>query len=355
MERKCVNEKKKRFMTFEERRKAHALRPKRKYLWSGIKEKSFGLVFGPAKSGKTIFCENLAMNLAMGSEEYFGYPLSGVPVKVLFMGLEEFWEDSTERNIKQFEVLGKHQKALIDSNLMYETIDFENMILTEENWKNLIETIKDSKAEVVFIDSITRMCPGKMENSDTAHAVIKKLRDICHELRITLICIHHTPKMHGSPITADKIKGSVVFQQEIDFAIGINRTPKGHRYQKNVTFRYASSDDEFVKEFEIDNSCWLNYIEDVEEDVILTRMDRRRSVDKREKIIKYLNSNSNEKFSTSVLVGYLKTSISLEDRQIKKYLTELSNNGKIGSEYGYYYSINHVKKNDDEGENKNAV
>ena len=47
-------------------------------------EKSFGLVFGPSKSGKTIFCENLAMSIAMGKTDFFGYKLDGIPKK-------EYW------------------------------------------------------------------------------------------------------------------------------------------------------------------------------------------------------------------------------------------------------------------------
>ena len=66
-----VNEEKV-FLTFSEMLTNFENSPKEKFLFSGIKEKSFGLVFGPSKSGKTIFCENLAMKLAIGASEFFG-------------------------------------------------------------------------------------------------------------------------------------------------------------------------------------------------------------------------------------------------------------------------------------------
>ncbi|MEY8850027.1 AAA family ATPase [Psychroserpens sp. XS_ASV72] len=332
-------------LNFKQRREAFAKRPKKSFLWSGIREKTFGLVFGPAKSGKTIFCENMAMKIAIGAPEYFGYPLSGVPRKVLIIGMEEFWEDSTERNIKQYDALNEDQKKLADQNLFFQPIDFENMIVTDKNWSNLEKIVIRSKANVVFIDSITRMCPGKMEQSDTAHTVVKKLRDICQSLGITLICIHHTPKMNGSAITVDKIKGSAVFQQEVDFAIGINRTSKNHRYQKNVIFRYASDNDDFVKEFYIDDNIWLQYQGNANEEEIINRSDRRRQDDKRYEIVNFFNSNSSVSFKTSELIDHFKTDLSISVRQIKTYLTELTETEKIKStKHGYYSSIYYENK-----------
>lgn len=111
MNKKVKNEKS--FLTLSEMLEEKKNRPESKFLWSGIKEKSFGLVFGPSKSGKTIFCENLGMKIAMGADEYLGYELDGVPKKVLFVGLEEFWESRAERNNKQLEELDSEQKELV--------------------------------------------------------------------------------------------------------------------------------------------------------------------------------------------------------------------------------------------------
>ena len=82
------------------------------------------------------------------------------------------------------------------------------------------------------------MNPGKIEQSETAELIMQSLRNICYDLNITLICIHHTPKMYDTAITIDKIKGSSVFAQESDFAFGVNRTSLGHRYLKEVFFRF---------------------------------------------------------------------------------------------------------------------
>ncbi|HSD08865.1 MAG TPA: AAA family ATPase [Flavobacterium sp.] len=314
--------------------------PPKKMLWSGVKEKSFGLVFGPPKSGKTIFCEYLAISIAIGRESYFNHFLDGNPKKVLFIGLEESFESRLGRNILQYETLTEEEKLLMDENYDVQEIDFPKFVISKENWENLYQTIEGSGAEVVFIDSITRMNHGKLEDSKTAEEIMSRLRVLSQELNITLFAIHHTPKLHGNPITMDGIKGSSVFAQESDFAIGINRTDRNHRYVKNVFFRYDNDDDEFVKEFEISANACPSYSGEVDEDEILQRLDRRRAVDKREVMKDFFNSNPNVIYTLKQAVDVLKPLVGLQERQIKTYLSELSNNQKIKCyERGHYSSV----------------
>lgn len=336
-------------LNFSQIREMYRVTPPKKMLWSGIKEKSFGLVFGPSKSGKTIFCENLGISIAVGRDSYFEYPLDGIPKKVLFIGLEESWENRAERNISQFGTLTEEEQALMDHNYSFQFTDFPKFIVNDENWENLSETIENSGAEVVFIDSITRMNHGKLEDSKTAEEIMRKLRLISQELNITLFAIHHTPKLRGNPITMDSIKGSGVFAQESDFAVGISCTDRKHRYMKNVFFRYASDDDEFVKEFKITNNSWLEFSGDSDEDEILIRTDRRRAEDTRIVIRDFFDSNPNTTYSCKDAVNQLKLVVGKQDRQIQTYLSELSKAKKIEAVNGYYHSINYVYTPNEDG------
>lgn len=230
----------------------------------------------------------------------------------------------------------------MNENYSFQPIDYAKFIVTEENWQTLQETIEGSGAEVVFIDSITRLTLDKLEDGKIAAKIMSSLRTISQDLNITLFAIHHTPKLHGSPIVMDSIKGSGVFAQESDFAIGINRTDKKHRYMKNVFFRYANDDDEFVKEFKINDNAWLDLSDEVDEDEILLRTDRRRAEDKRDLIRDFFDSNPNISYSYVEAIENLKSTIGLQDRQLKTYLSELSKANKIdGSERGYYRSVNY--------------
>jgi len=338
------------YVSFKEMLIEFKKRPKIEFLWSGIREKSFGIVFGPSKSGKTIFCENLAMSLAVGKNEFFGKKLSGIPRKVMFIGLEEFWENRVERNVKQLAVLNEEEVKVLNENYLYQAIDYSKYIHQKEEWLKLKNTIKESKAEIVFIDSITRMNHGSLEDSKTAEEIMQRLRGICYDLGVTLICVHHTPKMYDKPITMDSIKGSSVFAQESDFAIGVNKTSKNYRYIKNVFFRYSSCDDEVVREFEITDDVWLDYSEDNYEDKLLMKSDRRRNNSNRTTIIEYLNKNSSMTHKTKDLVNYFSDGLGIQERQVKSYLKKLVNEKEIlNPKHGEYVSMYYKE---DDGERK---
>ena len=329
-------------LKFSQARELYKTMPEQKKLWNGVVEKSFGLVFGPSKSGKTIFCESLAISIAVGRESYFDYPLDGIPKKVLFISLEESFRNRLGRNSKQFEALNEEDQMLMDENYDIQELNFPQFIVTKENWENLHQLIENSGAEVVFIDSITRMNHGKIEDGKTAEEIMSRLRTLSQELDITLFAIHHTPKLYGNPITMDSIKGSAVFAQESDFAIGVNRTDAKHRYMKNVFFRYENDDEEFVKEFVINQDAWLEKSDDVEEIEILRRTDRRRAEDKRDVVKAFFNSHPTVSYSAKQAIEVLEPITGLKERQIKSYLSELSKANMIdGSERGCYRSINY--------------
>ena len=338
---KTMTKKVKHVLTFEEMIKELKKMPPKKYLWSGIKEVSIGLVFGPSKSGKSIWCENLGLKIAIGDNMYMGYSLDGIPKRVLYIGLEEYWENRVERNAKQHSILSESEKKLYETNYLYQPIDYLNLIITESDWARLRQTIEKSKAEVVIIDSITRMNHGNMEDSRVAQEIMQKLRNICYELKITLICIHHTPKMYNQPITMDSIKGSSVFAQEADFAIGINAVHSFKiRYMKNIFFRYSGTGSELVRVFSInDNTQIVEHALRDENDIIFGE-DRRKENDKREEIIKYLNASPCKEYKTSDLIKTFSAKLSIKERQIKNYLKDLVNQNKIKSpKKGYYSSI----------------
>lgn len=289
-------------------------------LWNGVKENSFGLVFGPPKSGKTIFCENLAISFALGRNDFMGYPINKEPQKVMFIGLEEFWRNRFERNAKQFSTLSDDEKELFKSNFLFPDTEFPKTITTKENWELLKKTIQESGVNIVFIDSITRMNHGKIEDSKTAEEICLKLRNLSQDLNVSLFVIHHTPKLGDEDISMDKIKGSTVFSQESDFAIGINRTSGNKRYMKNIFFRYADDSDDSHHEFELDENLIVNYKQ--VNSFINFKSDRRIS-ENREQIANYFKENPSQTLSTKECVDYFTSSLNIRERQVKSYLSEL--------------------------------
>jgi hypothetical protein len=247
--------------------------PPVKSVWGGVKAVSFGYIFGPPKSGKTIACENLGFNIASGVGSFLGTAIDVEPQKVLFLSLEEHWRLRTKRNKMQVDALKRRIQIPFEGNYLTSNDEFPRYLLSGNEWKILEDTIIQSGCKIVFIDSLTRMIKGQIEDSQTASDVSKKLRDMAYRLGVCMIIIHHTRKQNGLPISIDSLAGSRVLAQEADFMIGINKAPDGTRYMKEVAFRYQQENNDFVQSFRIDKDCWIERVAEVNEHAILTSTD----------------------------------------------------------------------------------
>ncbi|MBS1669544.1 MAG: AAA family ATPase [Bacteroidetes bacterium] len=271
--------------------------PPTNFIYSGIKENSIGFIFGSSKSGKTIFCENLGMSIAAGACKFLNEPIHKKNGKVLFISLEEFYKPRTERNKKQAIKLKKsYGKDWIKN---YRVVDnsFPRYISTDEDWQILNSVIEKFEPNVVFIDSLSRLCPESIEESIVAQRIMKRLRELCNITNTTIIVIHHTPKLYNTTLSINSLAGSRILAQEADFLIGINKAQNGQRYAKEVAFRYHPENDEKVKLFEIDNDCWLHYIGDEDELKIISSIDGRRTDNTRSRIYEFMLSKREQYYN----------------------------------------------------------
>lgn len=188
---------------------------------------------------------------------------------------------------------------------------------------------------MVIIDSITRLNTKKLEDSSNAEYITRNLRSIAYQTKVTLICIHHTHKLRDSNLVMDSIKGSSTFAQEADFAIGIARSSKGHRYFKDILSRYAGIDDQIAHEFEIDSSQIINKIGESDEDELLSRTDGRKSNTK-DQILEYFKSNPEKAVPIKELVSHVENHLGHKERTTKDYATKLYRDGLLTNEKGVY-------------------
>ncbi|KQN32368.1 hypothetical protein ASE92_17330 [Pedobacter sp. Leaf41] len=253
--------------------------PKIPMLYPAIKEGSVGLIYGVAKTGKTIFCENLGMSIAAGRKEFLGKEINSSSKKVLFISMEEAYQGRTERNMKQFESFNDEEKESVLANYIVANENVPKIITSNEDWNIVENAIVENEAKIVFMDSLTRMVDGQIENADIARFTMLKIRELADKLKITLIMIHHSTKMNeDQPMTLQNVAGSRVISQEADFIIGINKTSSNVRYSKLVAARYANDNNSTVEKFELDENLWVNVNGNAEEHQILNpTFDKRRS------------------------------------------------------------------------------
>lgn len=279
--------------------------PPSKMIYSGIKQNSVGFVFGSSKAGKTIYCENLGMLIAAGADEYLGGHIGLKNGKVLFISLEEFYKGRTERNLKQARKLKQEYGRNWIKNYHTAPKGFPRYLASNEDWQLLHQLINNYSPDVVFIDSLSRLYSGSIEESHLAKEVMKRLRELANDNGTTIIVIHHTPKIHNQPLTIDSMAGSRILAQDADFLIGINKTYDNRRYVKEVAFRYQQENDETVKLFSIDDDLWLNYTGDDEEMSLLASYDGRRTDVMRKAIYDFM-VNKKESYDDGIPIQVIK-------------------------------------------------
>lgn len=280
----------KRFYTINEMIEMTKNEPHPEFVYRGIMTGSVGFVFGPSKSGKTTFCEALGMSIATGASEFFNESIGTPGEKVLFLSLEEHYRNRTFRNAKQVDRFNAEEKEMLNNYLVVRD-GVPRHILSNSDWEKLEVVIEESEAKVVFIDSLTRLCKGTIEDSNGAKEVMKSLRNLAEKTKTTIICIHHTHKLKGRPIDLDSLAGSRVIAQEADFFIGINKSCDGVRYMKEVDYRYKQNDTEFVTTFEMDECQWVLPIDDTYEYKLLVEPDGRKDSSIDDMINELLSNN----------------------------------------------------------------
>ncbi len=251
-------------------------RPKAALLIPGVRLGSFGLLFGCNKGGKTIFLESLLMSIAAGLNTFMGYPLIVGVIKCLFISLEEgAKEDRFLRNQIQKESFSNEEKDLIDKNYLVSERDMPMYIHGDEGWKFIGDSIRESEAEIVVIDSLNRLTVQSNADEEVAKNVTQRLRSLTEEYKITLFVINHIPKDKASqPMTMESMSGSRIYGSEADFALAINKFKK-IRYFKIVASRYEKDDYETVDQFTISDNGIVELVDKIEEDSIFADQDRR--------------------------------------------------------------------------------
>jgi len=258
-------------------------------IWSGIKEGSLGFIFGPSKSGKSTLCECLAMSLETGMDSFMGLPLTGNKYKVLFISMEEYWEQRVERNKQQRTYLFKSSKKKLGNNYFTNNEKFPTHILNDEDLKFIEIEINKHEPEVVFIDSFTRLVLDKVEDSSRTNRVMSKLKKMCSDTGATFILIHHTTKAKDKSLGILNMAGSRVLSQEADFLIGIAKAPNEQRYLKDVAFRYVP-EREKVTPFEINEFRWAVPGKPLYEEELVAKQDGRKDEANKTAIYDFLKS-----------------------------------------------------------------
>lgn len=277
--------------------------PEPEIVWNGIVEGSKGLIVGVSKTGKTTLAENIGISIAIGRKEFFNYPLSGVPEKVLFVNLEESYRIRSRRNLKQISTLSDEETQLFNNNYYSTPENFPEFLITDENWQCLNKYIQNVDPKYVFIDSLSHMFEGQIENSEPAIKFVKRFRKYISSLNKTVIIVHHNTKGNDKPIDQDSIAGSRIIAQEFEYAIGLGNIPsnKGGSYLCTLYNKYVEKDDTTALLYKVNTDNWVQNIGTANKYDLYNNLktDYRNDPTNKNRILNYIQNQSSQNSQTT--------------------------------------------------------
>jgi RecA-family ATPase len=265
-----------------------------KQYWGGIINKSVGFVYGTAKSGKTIICENLAFAIVCGRESFLGVPIELPKSKVLYISMEEDTDmRMIQRGRNQIKGFSREERKLIRRNLSYSDEGFIRSVSTNRHWELLENEIRDYKSNLIFVDSTNRFVYD-IEQKMGANEMLLKFRELASKYDCAIVLIHHAIKSQTNQgLSLDKMSGSSALSRDADYFIGINYLSNGTRYLKFVDGRYYPSSDK-CKVISIQNNYLINLESEEYESNLFKTMDDRYNNDNTNKVIEFIKENVNE-------------------------------------------------------------
>lgn len=280
-------------------------KPPKEY-WVGISRGLVGFVFGLAKSGKTIVCENLALSIASGRTKFLGKPIGLPKRKVLYISMEEnVGTRIIQRGNKQIKGFSSEEKKNIKENLFYSDEEFLRSVENTHDWNFVENQIEKYRPRVVFLDSTNRFNID-IEKRDEANHMMKKIRGFAEKYKCAVILIHHTNKSQkDKPISETSMSGSSALTRDADFFIGVNSLTNGTRYIKFITNRYHQTPDKCLV-FSIQNNYLIDLESEEYENELMKSLDGRYTNDNTELVYEYIKENVDKQgiIETSSLHSY---------------------------------------------------
>lgn len=176
-------------------------------------------IAGEPKVGKTFLSVQFAYSLACGAP-FLKFSISK-PVKVLYIDLEDS------------EVLFKKRIKDMSSNFpllregFFKAVSIPHIDISKD-LERIEATINESEAEIVFIDSFSRLNFGDENKSDEMIEALTKLDEIRQRSGVTIVLIHHLRKVNTSYNSRpekffDRLRGSGVLFAWGSTYIGVSK------------------------------------------------------------------------------------------------------------------------------------
>lgn len=185
--------------------------------------KGIGLVTGRPGTGKTQLALQMAADLATGRKEFIHYPLSGKPLKVLFLSLEMSGFQLQHFTTK---IRKTYPEACLSKNLVLYSKGESLPLHTEEGQRLLDSWFDEHKPDVVIIDSLSQAVTD-LSSDDQMKSLFDFLKLVRRYHNTGIVFIHHHRKKANDAQSRKQansqsdIYGSYQISASVDFALDL--------------------------------------------------------------------------------------------------------------------------------------
>lgn len=185
----------------------------------------------PGGVGKSSFALGLAISVAIGAREAFGFPMRGERKPVVFVSTEED-EDELYRRIWAY--CEKYEISTAELNgwlHVFDGSDFKALkrdpqsrqLRTTKALAELRRYIIDVGAGLVIYDPLVEMHEANENDNAELAQVMSALRSISRQTRAAGLVSHHTKKNSGGPGDADSARGGSAFTGNVRLSFTLFR------------------------------------------------------------------------------------------------------------------------------------
>jgi len=193
--------------------------PPRQFLIDGLIQRgNFVVLAGRPKSGKSWLTLQLAQAIDQG-QPFLGRATT--KARVLLLALEDGQRRVHERlHVRKW----KPQNTLI----AFDCLPFDDQRGDPgPGLEQLFNTIRESRAEIVVVDTLRKALSGKSDESNNAEmaAILYRLADFAHENSVAILLTHHTTKTNTDD-PFNSVRGAGAIRGSYDMGIVLQRDPK---------------------------------------------------------------------------------------------------------------------------------
>ncbi len=225
------------------------------YVEGIIQKKGKGMISAAPNIGKSIFVQNMALDMASGNALFMN-KFAVSPARVLYLDLEMGESALQERFRKMCK-----SRSLNTSNLFLKYIP-QLDLLNDDNKEIIEQWLFDLKAEVLILDPLGNAWCGKENEQEQVRQVTSYLNTLIEKFGIAILVVHHWRKATKEFRTGGQMAaGSYVWEAWLDCHVTLEGQSSSGKTVSCHKNRNRSKFSPFLAKLNEDSLCF-EYITD---------------------------------------------------------------------------------------------